>query len=201
MRLYLLQNEIVFRDLKWRNKITKFTLCRIYFDIMFDNISVCSADERNFNSFTHDATYNLENYVYTIIKEDRKCTSSRVIDFSWRIIGLIIRLQFLARLDANVRCRSSMSHDRNSQSANPRRNLGAGAIRPVTEKAVRYFILTSRWTESARRVASRYVEQRCHPVELLLEGQWRLSPVYRFYVRSPLTRDWIRDHYARSLPR
>lgn len=30
-----------------------------------------------------------------------------------------------------------------------------GAIRPVTEKAVRYFILTSRWTESARRGAAR----------------------------------------------
>jgi len=36
------------------------------------------------------------------------------------------------------------------------RNLGAGAIRPVTEKAVRYFILTSRWTESARRGASHH---------------------------------------------
>lgn len=57
----------------------------------------------------------------------------------------------VARLDADARCSSGRSHDRNSQSANPRRNLDADAIRPVTEKAARYFILTSRWTESAAR--------------------------------------------------
>lgn len=116
--------------------------------------------------------------------------------------GLLIKLQLFARLNADVQCSSSTSHDRNSQSANPRRNLGAGAIHPVTEKAVRYFILTSRWTESARRGASHHdTSNDAISSNRSSEGQWRLSSVYRFYVRSPLTRDWIRDHYARSFPR